>query len=403
MGKSFPICIIIVSVLVHLFVLFLFYNSSSNFIDLSNGLVICKSDCSDFDRLSNTIVASGAFEAESEDPHSSVSYRGFISLIAFLKYTFGENWQSSFIFAHILLSILATLVISKLLAPRTQFALFFASMLLFNSAHLRFITYSKFLLSDFSFGILAILSFTLVATGLRDKKSVQLLLSVSLALILMFWRPTGIFVLCLILTVLSARLVSKSWRRLTILLPLLGSSICFIFVAYLAHWLGEGNLDTDGFKAGIMMNLDLIKTLNYFGHDANPELGSQVINFPYKHTIAHDGSFLSILGANLHRFSYGFEIWIDQYSLRHNLYRICFYIPVYASVLLFLAMRIVQRQWDDSLLVIVLAFSYIVLLFSVVGFEERYFSPLDMSFAIVIGVLVTRYSSNVKEYLSKLK
>lgn len=128
--------------------------------------------------------------------------------------------------------------------------------------------------------------------------------------------------------------------------------------------------------------------LNFYGHDADPALGSQAVNFPYKLTIPHDGSFQGIVIANFHRFYYSLQIWVDQYSLRHNLYRSGLYLILYGSVLLYLYSCFRKRIVEKQLITLILLFSYVVLLFSVVGFEERYFSPIDFFLNIMLATVV---------------
>ena len=373
------------SVVVSLFVFYFLFTDINSVIDLKNGFIICRSDCTDYDRFSDYLSTNGSFVAVSADSHSSVQHRGFVGFVALVKFLFSANWQIALYAINVALLLIATKILTMTFFVGHQRWIVFGFTVLFCSLHLRFAMYSKFLLTDFSFGIITVTAFGCASIALARENKRFFIAAVLMSFVAFFWRQTGIFVVVLIAgSGFAWWLVPKRAATAAISLMATGTIAGFILVVGLSVYFGVNGHLIDGSWGSLGRSLTLLVDLNYLGDDYNPGFGTQVINFPYTETVLHDGSFWGTLAAVSQRFLRGLEIWIDQYSTLHNLYRAVLYSVLYGLGLLSVVYSVKRyQQYKAQALLFLFTICYVAMMFAVVGFEERYFSVFDFAIAFL--------------------
>ena len=188
-----PIIILIfLSLLIYCAALIVFYQWSNEVIDLKSGFIICKSDCRDYDMLSDYLVATGWFHPIDRDAHSWPFYWGFVGYVAGLKSLFADFWQPVFVAANGMLAVLLVWVGARGQQHPMPRLIGICCCFLLLAVNFRLLQYSKYLLTDYIFGVVACIALVFFARAAVTGERVLALVATALTGLTMILRPTGV-------------------------------------------------------------------------------------------------------------------------------------------------------------------------------------------------------------------
>lgn len=361
--------------------LFLYYNSS-RFLDVMDGFIICKGDCSNFDRYSDYIVAENDLPPADANFHSSVFYRGYILAVALIKSVFGDGWELAY--TGLSLTSLFALIIyaARSLAPRAPYWPKFAVGFLLVLTNLNFFTFARTLLSDLPFSVGAGFFFVTLVSGLERGSPLRIATAMLVSLGLCFVRTSGVFLVILAMAAVAPYYVPPLRRRsLDVVAPVIAGLMVFVAVAVVSQILVSTWDQLNGmspFFRGIALE---ILEVNYFGEDnlSPPERWGAII-VESREWSMNDGTALQIAGAFGERAAKIFEVAIDGYSFRNNAYRVLFYGCLYAALVVFVAAA--WRERGERLRYLLLCAGYVLIFVTVSHVPVRYRLTFDILWTV---------------------
>ena len=380
-------------------VVFFIYNFGE-LIGSTPGFRIGGGDAGDFDMLSQYIADHRALYSSEEaarivgrgDHHGSMLYRGFTLYIGVLKIVFGSLWKLAFVAGNCLLMVAVSALSTRLFFKSWNARPFSVAVVGLACANLWVVNYARFLWTDYGFAFLAMAALTLTAHGTVTRNRKVVAAALVLSALLVFWRSTGVNVFALVTgTVLIAFVAPERYRfRATLAAPVLLGVIGAIAIAVLSTLPKDPEFlpdysDSSGLSISEVPKnaLSLMAKINLFaGEDQAPpdgKYGSWIVVSPYDQIFWHDGDVIDMLLASVKRTPKLFEIWIGQFSLPHNIYRVLYYVPLY-SIAVISVVGIVRHPGPNrvalSLTTLLVGYLFVFVALHVVNFRFRLFFDL---------------------------
>ena len=319
----------------------------------------------------------------------SYFYTGFVTIVAFLKSVFGDQWHWGLIFLNLLAYAGAATLIARIIFLTTNnslAALIGAGLFIVNFESFQWVRY---VLSDTTFMFLIVATFYLIFNFVLDKSEVNVFFMgtgiLLLFVVLTSYRPTAISFLIVfsLLILLGRRYLGDKYRPN---LKLFISSVIFIGLVFAAviqaFFVQDINRWPFDFAHGYM---EIIS--GYFSEgriiDDRPELN-----------VAPPDAYLSFLSVIFLRFYFFFVFAIDAFSERHVIYNLFTFPITYALALLYLFLPIMARDVQSVigyrflgisctiLIVVGAAFSSLLL----IDYDWRYRMPI-MPFVFILAGL----------------
>jgi hypothetical protein len=372
-------------------VLLLFLYFSDRVVNLRSGLIICASDCTNFDDLSTIIAHGSLFPPFASDWHYGPMFRAFVMYVAGLKIVFRDAWPVFFVLLNGGLAIALIAWIANRGARHGSVNVFFVLAVGLFIVSPGFLMLSKFLLSDFLFAILFAATAILFADGLDDHNFRTIGLAFIFAAIGMFVRPNGIFVLLLMLCFLTTAIVFRSQPTSTRARLLIASGpfagICAVLIAIsLTYYLHSDATFGSRLPASLREFAEVALRHNAVGSDDvswETRLGANLWTFPWHSYSMNDGSWMGILGSIVERAMVLFQIVLPPYSTMNNIYRVAYYSPLYILFLIFViqSARSPERRRDRILLSFFAG--YVLIFLAISPVEIRYRLPIE--FLMIVG------------------
>ena len=398
-AKYFPLYSWLALGAVVLTVVFFIYNFG-DLVGSTPGFRIGGGDAGDFDMLSQYVADHHALYSSEEaarivgrgDHHGSMLYRGFIFYVGVLKIAFGSWWEVAFVIGNCLLMVAVAALSTRLLFKSWTPRLFSVAIVGLACANLWVVIYARFLWTDYSFAFLAMAALTLAAHGAVTRNRKVAAAALVLSVLLVFWRSTGVNVFALVTgTVLIAVVAPERYRfRATLAAPVLLGLIGAIVIAVLSTLPKDPEFlpdysDSSGLGISEVPKnaLSLMAKINLFaGEDQAPpdgKYGSWIVETPYNQIYWHDGDVVDMLLASVKRTPKLFEIWIGGFSLRHNIYRVLYYVPLY-SVAVIAVVGLVRHPGPNGvalcLISLFVGYLFVFVALHVVTFRFRLFFDL---------------------------
>ena len=218
--------------------IFFLYTKSSEYIDVISGLIICKSDCTDFHNYSNYIVKNSAFYPADPDFHSSIFYRGYILLIAIIKMVFGSIWKFAYTIFSVATIYMFLMISAGSIGTVKTYWYTFLTGYLFTLTNLNLLIYSRTLLSDFLFAVGAGFFFTTLAFALHQQSKSKVAIAFFIAVFMCLIRPSGVFLIIIALAPIIIWLFPPFKRmKLDLISPVIAGLATMTFVAILSSQL----------------------------------------------------------------------------------------------------------------------------------------------------------------------
>jgi hypothetical protein len=375
--------------------------------DMSSGLIICSNDCTDFNNLSDHLLREGRFAPIGGDYHTTPFYWLYISLVAAIKAVFGNSWHVAY--AAIMVVLLYGFVamasrgwVTPTVTSRAMLVSTFAAV----ATNLWLLTYGRTLLTDYGFALAAILLFLGAARARAREAHGAIVLTLALAIALCFFRPNGIFVLCLVSAVAVTAwrpLRNKMWLALAVP-PLIGLA-AWVFSAGMTVYAVQHLEAVQNGTATMAGSFGQFLEFNYTGDDdlthAN-RLGALLTNAPYKSWYMNDGNFLGIFASFLLRLPKVVEILMPNFSGANNIIRLVYYSALYIGVLGFVISVLLGRDPDryERALFAALVFSYLLIFVAMSHVTLRFRLVFDVGFAVMAAHF---YAAFLGRRLSQIK
>jgi hypothetical protein len=369
---------------------FALYAWSDRVIDLKPGLIICSSDCTDFHNLSDYLLREGRFSPYTGDFHTVPFYWLYIALVAGFKAAFGPAWMPAYAGL-----MAAALYGAVLLTARYRFGMatdirvHVAALLALTVGNLTLLTYGRTLLTDFSFALLAGIFFLMAARAWAWMRPRLLAGTLVFALVTCFFRPSGVFLLCIGIG-LAIIMAWPAWRRSAVLSALgvvaVGFSV-WVFSASMSIYAARNLEAVEAGTAPLAGTMGQFLEFNYTGDDglnhANRK-GALLTNTPYKSWKMNDGGFTGMLGAFVARIPKTFEIRFPNYSRANNIYRIAFYGALFAGAVGFLIRipRLGDEYRREAVMFAALIAAYLLIFVAMSHVTLRFRLVFDVSLAI---------------------
>ena len=324
----------------------LFYNHSESISKISNGLVICRSDCQNYQDFSDYFVKYRQFPPVSRDLHSGIFFRGYVFYVSITKIVFGSYWPQAYVAIQVLAMCLLLWVSSAFLVPPHLRGMYVLSASLLTISNRVLIEYQKTLLTDYIFAVGAALILVMLAKGVAQNNRKLLWLSFSLSFMFVFVRSNGFYWLSLTsaaLIISYSKLLTQIYiRRFFPLLGIMSALTGTILVTLITAWGVERIKSGDDYNDFDQASAVFV-WVNYLGeeHRSNGivlenRLGTGVVNDPYNNWIANSGTIPNMFLSIFKKIPYFWEVQFPSFSRAANLYRVAYYVPVYALFLVFL-------------------------------------------------------------------
>lgn len=373
------------AILVHILALALFlafafflYYHGGKYIDVANGFIICRNDCSNFNRFSDYLAQSGQFYAADQNFHSTHFYRGYVLMVAAIKVLFGPSWQVAYYVVCLTTLFFLVVYAARVVTAEVSYWPKFAVGYLLVLGNLNLLTYSRTLLSDLPFAVGANFFFVTLVSGLERRSWPTLATALALAVTLCFVRTSGIFLVILAAAAVMPFAIGALRRRsLDKVAPAAAGLTVFVALAVISQALVT-NWDRVHQLPGPVQGIaNEILEVNYFGEDnMTPETRYGAIIVESKRWSLNDGTWLGIASAFLERIATIFEIRNDEFSARHNAYRYALYGVLYVGLLAFLAATLLQRK--ERLRYLALWTGYALIFVTVSHVPARYRLTFDL-------------------------
>ena len=357
------------------------------------GFTITKNDGRQFDSMSNFIHENKKlYPAYYDSDHSSQFYMGYTLLVATIKGLFGKHWQIAYTLLHGLLLYLLVLLASRVFSQKNNYLLVFLISIVFVIANRYLNNYSRNLLPDVIFAIGTGFTFIWIVSGIAKNKRKPLLTAILIALIMMFIRPNGVFLVIFSVILFFSTFLPKRYRKMSVLAtPLLTGLLIFIFSIGLTAWLAKNIDKLETYPETPRRVFSKILEINYLGNNMvhKNHIGTLIVNFPYQYWIYNEGSFAEILSSTLKRVPRVFEISIPVYNNFHNFIRYLYYVPLYLFFLAFLIYSfLVKSTHPQYLLMGSLIFGYLFAFISQSHIEVRYILTFDVCIILCSSFMV---------------
>ena len=380
--------------------------------EFRTGLIISKNDGRQFDRMSDNFLNEGKFVKpySQEGYHSSLFYRGFVLLVAFLKKSFGSNWQEMYIFISGFFICSTAFISSKFLSPKRRvLAVFLVSILLIVS-NLDIMINSWTLLPDLMLAMCVSSSFVLVAIGVTKENKQCFISALIISFFSMFIRPNGIFLVSIISGLCFFWLLPRKRRQLiAVFIPLIIGVSVFIIVTLITSLIASHPSLTYSIPPPFNKILDQMLEINYFGDNIAHEtyIGTMMVNFPYKFWIETDGSWGQLMFACFQRIPRLFEYSNPAAPNVLNLYNIIYYTALSSTFMLYVVTSIRLWSKDSSHIILLSCFiGYLLIFCSLSIIETRFLLVIKMNMiigsAIAIESLISTVLSSRKDGLISL-
>ena len=401
--KSINITTFVIVSVAYIFVLLMFMLFSNKLINLLDGLIICRSDCTDFHNLSTYFAEN--FSSPSEgDTHNSFYYRGFVIIVGLLKALFGSLWG----YALVAFSGAVVACLGAVLAWKTSpkhFSWLFPGFILLCTANPLLMVYSKLLLTDFLFGIGATACLVFLSIGVGRKENGFITGAFAIQIAILFIRPHGMFLLPITLSIIFAYLLIKKWgSKMMVALPLLAGLSVMLIIATLTVF-AQSFYDSGLLPQDAIVHFNIFLRANFYGMDeslSDLEAGKMVIkNFPLHVVYDYGGTFLGALGGFFLRFWAALQVALPDYSNAHNLARYAYYSTMYASFIGFVIFANKMRRLKPEYIILTASvLGYMLIFISFTPIEIRYLTPFNFIMIYTAIVLMSELINLIKNKIS---
>ena len=389
------------------------------------GFRIGGGDAGDYDRLSQYIADNHALYSSEEaarivgqgDTQGSMLYRGFTLYVGLLKIVFGGFWQLAFVAGNCLLMVAVAALSTRLLFKSWPPRLFSVAIVGLACANLWVVNYARFLWTDYGFAFLAMAALTLAAHGAVTRNRKVVAAALVLSALLVFWRPTGVSVFALATgTVLLAIVTPERYRfRATLVAPALFGLIGAITIALFSTLPKDPGFLPDYSNSGGLgvweipkYALSMMAKTNLFAGDevapADGEYGSMIVVTPYYQNFGHEGNVAGMLMTSVKRAPKLFEVWMEGFSLPHNIYRVLYYVPLY-SMAVFALVRLVRHPGPNrvALLLTSLFVGYFFVFIALQPVTLRFRLFFDLAAICLAAHAVQSYAPQWRAWAWKLR
>jgi hypothetical protein len=365
-----------------------------------DSLHICRSDCNDYDTLSNYVAEhfrpySGETAAKlvgHGDHHGKLFFEGFTTYVGILKILFGPFWDIAFVVVNGALLALLAIVATRINHPRQVTNWKPIIIVLAIGGNVMGVVTSRLLLTDYFYALLTLLALLLLAHGLAKSIWKPLIVALVLSMFLLFVRPVGLFVFGLAVLANLGHLIFRG-TKLSQWIPvglLLTGLIGMLAVAGVTVGVAQREAGDIQFDDDLLSTIsDLTARVNVRGGSetrVNEPASAWIINYGNipSVTFAHRGEFQAIVQSFVYRIYRNFDIRHPGFSARHNFYRMIYNPALYIGSIIAIVFALKRgKQYSAIPILAVLVGAYLMLVSSIQHIEYRYLLVIQFAMAIM--------------------